>query len=72
MENTKNLGCLTKAERESLYIYLKALSQMILTRHRDAEPEDVEAAFLDLQDYLTNVTINDENDGLELEWIVKD
>jgi hypothetical protein len=66
MIKPEEYGSLTIAERESLFVYLKALSQMILTRHRNAKPEEVEAAMYDLQDYLNNVTINDTNNGLDV------
>lgn len=73
MSDTKktDLGRMTMAERESLRVYLTALSQMIRDRHRGATQEEVEGAFLDLQDYLTGISINDANDGMEVDWIVE-
>jgi hypothetical protein len=70
-EKTTQLGSLTMGERESLRIYLMALSQMIRDRHRKGTPEEVEMAFLDLQDYLTNISINDANDGMDIDWIIE-
>lgn len=67
-----NFGEMTKEEREGLCYYLEGLSELIVQRHKDADPDEISQALYDLQDYLGNISVNDDDTGLDLDWILED